>query len=203
MRVFQVDVPLCSLRPYAARDYQETLPVPPPSSVLGMLLSLLGLDHEDVTQYANDRMGIALRPGSSVSRVLRRMRRDSATDQKRGAIGRRPETQELLVDLRFWVCIDGRLAIDVARALAQPWTVERYGAVSLGESAFVVDVVREVDGPPEDAVVLRPDASGLLSLTTRVDFSDRTRTRYQRYSLVPSTVTTEDLVPVVPGRLGS
>lgn len=172
--------------------------MPPPSSVVGMFLSLLGRERGDLPRYHDDRCGLAVRLDPERSTVLRRMRRDPANPKEgqRGMPLFRPETQELIADLRFWACLEGRLADEVADALASPVRIDRYGAVSLGESAFLVDSIREVEAVPEDAVVLRPDKAGPFSLTVFVDFTDRTRTRHQRFTLAPGPLEAGDCVPV-------
>lgn len=200
----EVDVPLCSLRPFTARDFQESLPVPPPSTAIGLCLSLMGRERSAITLYRGNKIALAVRPGCERSLVLRKMRRDPANPKKKlkGIPQFRPEYQELLVDLRFWVLLDDEgaqersLAADVKSALEAPERVVRYGAVSLGESAFLVDAVRVTGAPANGAEYLVPRKDGDLSLPLQVDFSARPGTRLQRFSLEPGPLESRDFIEV-------
>lgn len=202
----RVDVPLTSLRPFTARDYQETLPAPPPATVFGMLLSLAGVDGKEVDSFIGSRIGIAIEEEPSISTVLRKMRRDAASSEetKQGIPQFRPEYQELLSGLRFWVAIaesvnsGADLAGRVRSSLERPSSVDRYGGVSLGESAFLVDSVSLVSQPPDDALVLRPNQEGFLSMALWTDFHNRSRTRLGRFELVRGQIQPNDLVRIAP-----
>ena len=202
----RVDVPLCSLRPFEARDYQETLPAPPPATVVGMLLSMAGVDGDRVGHFVGNRLGLAIQEEPPVSTVLRKMRRDAASSEltKQGIPQFRPEYQELLSGLTFWVDIERQpdapedLAETVRRAIEEPESVDRYGALSLGESAFMVDAVSIVDAPPEDVLVLRPSEGGFLTMPVWTDFQDRSRTELRRFDLVEGELAEDDLVRIGP-----
>ena len=58
--VMRVNVPMTGLRPMWAREYQETYPAPPPSTIYGMLLSLIGVEREDKKKHARLRIAIAM-----------------------------------------------------------------------------------------------------------------------------------------------
>ena len=45
-----VDVPMSSFRPMWSREYQETYPAPPPSTIYGMLLSLIGVERKEKSE---------------------------------------------------------------------------------------------------------------------------------------------------------
>ncbi len=47
-----VDAPICSFRPNWSREYQDTYPIPPPSTLHGMLLSLVGVNWLDKARFA-------------------------------------------------------------------------------------------------------------------------------------------------------
>lgn len=206
MTCFEAVIPLTSLRPYEARDYQATYPLPPPATVFGMCLSFIGVAGEEVTGFDRTRMGVSGRATSPVSTVLRKMRRDPANPPK----GRpnwpsfRPEYQELLVDLTIWFVVarghaERDLADELLRGLERPSSIDRFGGVSLGESAFLVDSLRVVESPGSDGWVLRPSRSGSLSMPVWVDFGDRLGTRVRKFERVPGVVEESDLVEVGPG----
>src|SRR5512146_135363 len=111
--LLEITVPICSLRPFAAKDFQETAAIPPPSTVAGMLLSLLGVERSEAMRFSGCRMGLAVAPAGPTSTVLRKMRRDPANPKdKTNAPQFRPEYQEVLVDLRFWCLVDGTNSVD-------------------------------------------------------------------------------------------
>lgn len=54
----KVEVPIACFRHSRAREYAETYPVPPPSTVYGMLLSLIG--ETDRYKHCGTQLAIAL-----------------------------------------------------------------------------------------------------------------------------------------------
>lgn len=168
----RVEAPMVSLRNPYAREYAETFRVPPPSTVYGMLLSMVG--EERRLRHAGVRLAIAvLDPEPTVSTVLRTVWR--VKDLKAGpGVGenRRMDFQQLLVDLRFAVWVDSdaeseanhTLAERLQTALTRPNEVTRFGGLSLGESRDMVDVVALLRDVEVEATWLIPDAQGRLSL---------------------------------------
>ncbi len=63
----RVDVPIASFPTSRSREYRETYPVPPPSTVYGMLLSLVG--ETDRYNHCGVKVAIALitKPAKSVT----------------------------------------------------------------------------------------------------------------------------------------
>ncbi len=170
-----------------------------------MLLSLLGVEMDDASRFAGNRMGLRVRPTGPPSTILRKMRRDpKAGGDWKGIPQFRPEYQELLADLRFWALLDDSalvagaesLPAAVQDALADPGTVRRYGALSLGESAFMVDSVRVVEEPPADSLGLHANDSGRLRLSLWVDRKDPDAYRWARFDLDPAHLATPDLCEV-------
>ncbi len=66
-----VDVPCATFRQSRSREYGKTYPVPPPSSVYGMLLSLVG--ETDARQHCGVKLSIAMLSQPQKSKVLRKM----------------------------------------------------------------------------------------------------------------------------------
>lgn len=181
----RVEVPVCAFRPYASREYQDTLPVPPPATVYGMLLSLLGVPREEKACHRGTEMALAVAelPGRR-SRVFRKLRRGDLEDI-------RPDYQDLLLDLTLWVWLrqgtdtgDPPLCERVPAALADPASInKREGGLSLGESSYLVDVIRPDPAPPEQMIFLMPDRHGFYSLPVWVEHTDRSKTRLERFRL--------------------
>lgn len=202
--VVSASAPVVSFRPHLSRDYQDTYPVPPPATAFGMLLSLCGIADEGRSDYLGTDIAIMVDRVREPSRVLRKLRRDSSTDRKRGIAGYRPDYQELILGLRAWIAVRrGDAVHDLSRcvrdALGHPQGVDRHGALSLGESTFLVDEVETCANAPMDGVTLHPDDTGALTLPVWVDYRDLSATSLRRFNLVERAFTEEDYVRVGPG----
>ena len=194
--VLRVDVPMTSLRPTWARAYQETYPAPPPSTVYGMLLSLAGVERDVKAKYSGVRIAIALAENEDYemwqrrekARVLRKLRR-LAQNPPKGKIvdplaDRRPDYQELLLGLQFWLWLDDArsqlsLSDAVRKALDPNWRAEviRHGALCLGESSHLVNDIR-VDVPRGRGRFVAPKERGFLTMPTWIDYGkDRSQVR--------------------------
>jgi CRISPR-associated protein Cas5t len=186
-----VEVPVCAFRPYASREYQDTHPVPPPSAVYGMLLSLVGVSRREKARHRGVAMALAVESLPPRSRVFRKLRRG-----EKDLIPKfRPDYQDILIDLRLWVWLKpGRddaspdLPSRVAQALANPPSVTRWGGLSLGESTYLVDSVSIGKVPPAKLTFLRPDPRGFHHLTTWVDHADFSKSRSECFTLTPLDV---------------
>lgn len=168
-----LSVPVAGFRVPHAREYFETLPVPPPSTLYGMLLSLVG--EEDRARHEGVELALAMLSEPPVSIVLRTTWR--IKDKKLGpGLGnnRRPDFQELLTGLRLalWLRPGAEpeatpsLYQRVAQVLANPAASRRFGALALGESTHLVDELRPLR--PGDLAGARPlvaDPDGDLTLT--------------------------------------
>lgn len=183
----RVTVPLCSFRRGTAREFLETDRVPPPSTVYGFLLSLIG--EWDRNRYSGTGLAIALLGKPAVSKVIRTTWRYKKAQLGAGlGCNRTPDYQEVLSGLDFAVWIaQGELAENVQSALSQKGVgIEREGALCLGESRNLVD---EVQLNPvwagKTAEWLTPDKEGKISLPIWVDHVGGKKTRALSFSLVP------------------
>ena len=103
---------------------------------------------------------------------------------------KRPDFQELLSehDLSLWIRAGSGepspvpLVQRVRQALLDPASVSRYGGLSLGESAFLVDELRlwRADDPPEGQMLL-PDGKGDLALPVWPDHVGSKGTRWGQF----------------------
>lgn len=167
-----LSVPVTGLRVPHAREYFETLPVPPPATVYGLLLSLVG--EPDRSRHEGAEIAIAMLSMPSLSVVLRTLWRVKDARKAPGlGNNRRPDFQELLTGMRLaaWVRPGEAernpqtLAERVRGVLTDPATSPRFGVLALGESTHLVDELRELR--PGDLVHARPlvaDPEGDLSL---------------------------------------
>ena len=150
-----VSVPIACFRVPRAREYFETFPCPPPSTVYGMLLSMVGEGNR--REHEGAEIAIALLSEPSYSVVLRTLWRVKKKAHGPGlGENRRPDFQEILSDtqLAIWIRKGASekaaqpLASRVELAIRHPSTVSRFGGLSLGESTHLVN----------DASILRDEA---------------------------------------------
>lgn len=201
VRLF-VDVPLASFRSAYARQYWETWPVPPPATVYGMLLSLIGEQRRG--RHLGARIALALVSDPSRSRILRsvwKVDKRSIPPGVRPNVG--PEWQELLTDVQLCLWVETgpgemppALAVRVDGALRHPETVCRFGALCLGESTFLVNDIRLWRrGDPEQGRLLRVAEGGEAGIALPV-WADHVRlagTRWGNFVLDPW-----EIIPEVP-----
>lgn len=199
--VVRASVPVVSFRPHQSRDYQDTYPVPPPATVFGMLLSLCGIEEAARSSYCGTELAIMVDRVRRPSKILRKLRRDPRSGKLKGTVGYRPDYQELILGLRMWVAVrPGDAAHDlsgcVRDALERPEILDRYGALSLGESTFLVDEIAVCTAVPRGGIALYPDDAGPLTLPVWVDHQDASNTRLQRFSLERRAFTENDYVQI-------
>lgn len=186
-----VSVPVASFRVAQAREYWETYPLPPPATVYGMLLSLVGEENRLV--HAGAEVAVALLSDPARSVVLRTLWR---LKDKKSAPGigsnKRPDFQELLSDVRLSVWVrrgkdekaESPLFDRLTAALASPADVNRFGGLSLGESTMLVDEVRRWNGRDQsEGRLLRQDDDGDLSLPVWPDHVGSINTRWAQFKL--------------------
>ncbi|BCL39685.1 type I-MYXAN CRISPR-associated protein Cas5/Cmx5/DevS [Nostoc sp. MS1] len=189
----EVEIPIASFRQSRAREYAETYPVPPPSTVYGMLLSIIG--EMDRYKHCGTRLAIAMLSQPQKSTVIRTFRRFKKKDIH-DASNARPDYQELLTDIRFiaWVDIgednsQPALPQRLKIAFNDPAAINRFGGICLGESR---DLVNSINILPENyqgesLQWLVKDEDGLLTLPYWVDHVGSKGTRWQRYLMLETS----------------
>jgi CRISPR-associated protein Cas5t len=181
----KIDVPVCSLRKGTAREYLETEEMPPPSTVYGFLLSLIG--EEDRNAYIGSTIACARLGIPELSVVLRTCWRIKDGRLAPGlGNNKRPDFQEVLTGfcLAIWVK-PGPLAERLRRINDVPSENRRYGGLSFGESR---DLVNEVLWFPDygDNVgkwLLRNE-KGHLPLPVWVDHVGSKHTLWQQFATI-------------------
>lgn len=185
-----VSVPVASFRAPYAREYFETLPCPPPSTVYGMLLSLVG--EPDRLRHIGAEIAIGLLSVPNTSVVLRTLWRIKSKKHAPGTgENKRPDFQELLTDVRLAVWVrPGRsesqptLFERVQEALANPATVARFGGLSLGESTHLVDEIRPLlSGDTASVRMLQVRRDGNISLPVWADHVGSAGTKWEQFKL--------------------
>ena len=196
-----VEVPVASFRMPYAREYAESYEIPPPATVYGMLLALVG--EEDRYRHVGAQIAIA-RPDeygeparSVVLRTFRRIKKKPISDPTNA----RPDFQEVLtgVHLAVWVNSSeesGPTQTLVARlqtAFNHPEEIRRFGGLSLGESRDLVNCVTvlfdESSGPSvpcragDPCHWLKRDDLGTLTMPFWVDHVGSAGTHWASYRL--------------------
>jgi len=186
-----VSVPVAGFRVAQAREFWETYPCPPPSTVYGMLLSLIGETDRFIHQYAEIAVALLSEPESSV--ILRTLWRVKDINIFPGlGNNKRPDFQELLSDIRLSVWVrHGRdevtphaLVTRLQSALQEPGSITRFGGLSLGESTHLVDEARvwRVEDPKDGRILLR-DERGDMSLPVWPDHVGSKGTVWEQFKL--------------------
>jgi CRISPR-associated protein Cas5t len=136
-----VSVPVCSFRKPYAREFFETERLPPPATVYGFLLSMVG--EEDREAYIGTKLAMAVMEEPAVSTVLRTTWRIKNKKSPPGTgNNKKPDYQELLTGLKIYVCVGDCPLVERLRASAlNHRQISRFGGLSLGESRDLVNDV--------------------------------------------------------------
>ena len=190
-----VSVPVAGFRVAQAREYWETYPCPPPSTVYGMLLSLVGEPNR--LAHEGTEVALSLVSGPRLSVALRTLWRTKETKVGPGlGNNKRPDFQELLSDIRLSVWVRGgrdgatpSLVERLTSAFRTPGSVDRFGGLSLGESTHLVDEVRPwLGGDPTRGLTLLRDEQGDVSLPVWPDHVGSQGTRWGQYKLQETAI---------------
>jgi CRISPR-associated protein Cas5t len=169
-----LECPCTSFPRSFARDFKETYRYPPPSTVYGMLLSLVG--EVDMLAHVGVKLAIGIIGNPPpISRIVRKQRHHKFSVKHLGTYPTsqfsKPNHHELLTDVRFVVQIDSseevatvKLVDRMAIALTTPEQISRFGGLSIGESWAMLNGVRTYRD--DDGVVrwLEQDRRGLIGL---------------------------------------
>jgi len=186
-----VSIPVAAFRSPHAREYLETLPCPPPATVYGMLLSLVG--EGDRWSHVGAEVALAMLSEPATSTVIRTSWRLKTDAPPGTGPNKKPDYQELLADVRLAVWVRPGAAETASRSLAERVTAvvdrlefpDRYGALALGESTHLVDELRRLHSSDGDrGRVLVRDERGNLALPVWVDHVGSLGTRWGQFSLV-------------------
>jgi CRISPR-associated protein Cas5t len=205
----ELTVPVACWRKGRAREFLESELLPPPATCYGALLSLVG--EWDRERHRGCRVGVGLLNSPATSVVLRTLWQIKNTKEPQG-MGQNagPDFQQLVLDARVVVWCDsseepgdeaGRLEPRVVRALREPWTVERSGGWSLGESTHLINDVKLLpDGsPPDSCQAFLCEPEGELTLPVWVDHVGSRGTQYAVGALKPlSEAPRSEQLPRIP-----
>ncbi|MDR5639737.1 MULTISPECIES: CRISPR-associated protein Cas5 [unclassified Thermosynechococcus] len=187
-----IDCPCTSFPRSFARDFKETYRYPPPSTIYGMLLSLIG--EENLDQHWGVKLAIGIVGADPpISRILRKQRHHKFSKNRLGTYSTskfsKPNHHELLTDVQVVVKVDSseenaplKLVDRLAIALTTPQQISRFGGLSLGESWALVNGVRPYRDNDGSIRWLIKDNRGLISLPIWIDRQSSQGT-FQRFRL--------------------
>jgi CRISPR-associated protein Cas5t len=195
-----LECPCTSFPRSFARDFKETYQYPPPSTIYGMLLSLVG--EVDLNAHIGVKIAIGIiGEDSPISRIVRKQRHHKFSKTHAQIYPTRqfskPNHQELLTDLKISIQIDssderatikltdspkGTLCERIAIALSTPSQITRFGGLSLGESWSLVNGIRTYRESDGKVRWLVKDRRGLIGLPIWID-RVTTQGTFQRFSI--------------------
>jgi CRISPR-associated protein Cas5t len=185
-----VDCPCTSFPRSFARDFKETYRYPPPSTIYGLLLSLVG--EIDMLAHVGVKLAIGIIGNDPpISRIVRKQRHHKFGVKHLGTYPSsqfsKPNHHELLTDVQVVIDVNSgeetatvKLEERLAIALSTPSQITRFGGLSLGESWAMVNGIRayrETDG------VIRwliKDNRGLIGLPVWIN-RETTQGTFQRF----------------------
>lgn len=187
-----IDCPCTSFPRSFARDYKETYLYPPPSTIYGFLLSLVG--EADMTTHLGVKLAIGIigeKP--AISRILRKQRSHKFGKKHLGTYSTsqysKPNFQELLSDVKIAIRLDSssetakvRLDERVATALSDPEQITRFGGLCLGESWALINGIRPYRQDDGEITWLLKNNRGLIGLPKWIN-RQNSRGTFQRFSL--------------------
>ncbi len=187
MIFLEIIAPFASFKNAYSREYAESYLVPPPSTVYGCLLSLVGEMDRDFHRGVKIAIALPSPPDLKpkkvkVLRTVRRLKKMPLSLPQNS----RPDFQEIVCGLRIIVGVDSGEDVNnlegrIERAIASPETIERFGGLSLGESRDLIDDIRLLEGPPEALDWLIVDPKGSLKLPYWVDYLGSKDTKFQKF----------------------
>jgi len=144
MIALTITAPFATFTNSRSREYAASYLYPPPATIYGTLLALVG--ETDRTRHLGVKIAIGLLSLPKSSTVLRTFKRRKKKDINDPA-NSRPDYQKVLCGLNLIVCVDSsedsnRLETRIEQALRHPENLNRFGGLSLGESRDLIDDLR-------------------------------------------------------------
>jgi CRISPR-associated protein Cas5t len=195
-----VETPYGSFRSSFARSYAETYLLPPPSTLYGMLLSLVGERQRRAHLGVRLAIGFVRRP--RLATVLTKLSRYKyGVPSKQAKLGNAPDYVEVLCGIDCRIDIDSMgesanptLEERLSVALDFPDRIERTGVLCLGLSNDLADVRRTRTGEDVSGIEwLTLDDCGTLELPVWVDHVGSADTRWRRFRL--ERMTGDETIP--------
>jgi CRISPR-associated protein Cas5t len=202
-----LDCPCTSFPRSFARDFKETYRYPPPSTVYGLLLSLVG----EVNMQAHAGVKVAIGiigDDPPISRIVRKQRHHKFGVKHLGTYPTsqfsKPNHHELLTDVQIALNVDSseetatvKLEERLEIVLSTPGQITRFGGLSLGESWAMVNGVRAYRPTDGEIRWLTRDPRGLIGLPVWIN-RETTQGTFQRFSVQKAEFSDECWVSITP-----
>jgi CRISPR-associated protein Cas5t len=188
MIALEVEVPFANFRKSFARSYAETYELPPPATIYGMVLSLVG--ERQRRRHLRVRLAIGLLRQPKLATSLRkRSRYKYGVASKQSKLGNAPEYMEVVCGVEFVLWLDSShesmtptLEERATNAIDKPESIERSGIVCLGLSDDLVNSIRRRGTPTYQCIEwLIVDPNGPIELPVWVDHVGSAATRWRRF----------------------
>lgn len=167
-----MDIPIFfTKKPQSRCEYYESFEYPCFSTVYGALLSYIG--EMDISKYEKTMMAIAIISNPEKNVVIRRISRFKNKDLT-DAQNHPPIRQELYTNVKLFISIKGKLEDALIKAMKNPESINRFGALCLGESECLINELREFrDNDAETGDFLVKDVNGEYGLITWHDIAKK------------------------------
>jgi CRISPR-associated protein Cas5t len=186
-----LDCPCTSFPRSFARDFKETYRYPPPSTIYGLLLSLVG--EMDILAHVGVKLAIGIIGNDPpISRIVRKQRHHKFGVKHLGTYPSsqfsKPNHHELLTDVQVAIDVNSseetallKLEERLTITLSTPSQITRFGGLSLGESWAMVNGVRAYRKTDGSIRWLMKDNRGLIGLPVWIN-RETTQGTFQRFS---------------------
>ena len=185
MIFLEISAPFASFKHSYSREYAGSYSYPPPSTIYGLLLSLVG--ETDLEYHQGVKIAIALFSKPQITTVMRTTRRLKNADLNSPS-NSKPDFQEILSGIKIVVGVDSsedtsNLESKIIQALTYPETIQRFGGLSLGESRDLIDDIQIIKKPSESLQWLTHNKKGKIKLPITVDYLGSKNTKMEKFSL--------------------
>ena len=190
MITLYIEAPYASCRKSYARSFAETYPLPPPATVYGLLLSLVGERFRH--RHEGVQLAFAYRRLPKIATTLRKLSRYKyGVPSKQSKLGNAPDFVETLCNIELLCWVDSlqetqaapNLETRIIQAIQEPDKVERYGLLCLGLSDDAVNDISLCQRIEGNWHRLLPSTDGSMELPVWVDHVGSAKTRWNRYFL--------------------
>jgi CRISPR-associated protein Cas5t len=185
MIFLEISAPFVSFKHSYSREYAGSYSYPPPSTIYGCLLSLVG--ETNMQCHRGVKIAIALASKPQTSTVMRTVRRLKNADLNSPS-NAKPDFQEVLSGVQIIIGIDSSEDINnlesrITQVFTSPETIERFGGLSLGESRDLIDDIQILEKRPNSIQWLTKNTQGKLKLSLSVDYLGSKNTKMEKFSL--------------------
>ena len=185
MIFLEISAPFASFKHSYSREYAGSYAYPPPSTIYGCLLSLVG--ETDMQYHRGVKIAIALASKPQSNIVMRTVRRLKNADLNHPS-NSKPDFQEVLSGVEIVVGVDScedtnDLETRIVESLSNSKFTERFGGLSIGESKDLIDDIQILEKPSQSLQWLTKNTKGKIKLPLIVDYMGSKNTKMVKFSL--------------------